>query len=78
MKTLAVNAKFKQDLSYLTACVNNAQPLTGHYIYNRWLPDFLQDIVEQLFLTKPIKMDIGCLLGLIMFGGINVEKPIQL
>jgi hypothetical protein len=72
--SLDADGKRNQAISYLNDCANKSGELSGKSFYTKWLPDFQKDIVERLFLNKPIETDLGGLLGLIMFGGIDADE----
>jgi hypothetical protein len=61
-------------MSFLRCVLEKAKGLTGYSQYMWWFPRKMQVIFERLFAGKPLESDVGGLLGLIMFAGIEEEE----
>ena len=77
MKTLNLNDKEKleQDMLFLQHILFKARPLTAYSVFLWWFPPEMQQVIELLMaLNKPLKHDMGGLLGAIMFAGLAADK----
>lgn len=63
--------KHEQDMSFLRCVLEKARGVTGYSLYSRWFPKETSVIFERLFSRKPADKDVGGLLGLIMFAGLE-------
>jgi hypothetical protein len=65
--------KFQQDVTFLKELGKKSESLTGYYLYMWWLPTRIQVVLEMLMSRKPSDADVGGLLSLIMFAGIDFD-----
>jgi hypothetical protein len=66
--------KFQQDVTFLKELIGKkSESLTGYYVNMRWFPTKIQEVLEMLMSRKPLDADVGGLLSLIMFAGIDFD-----
>jgi hypothetical protein len=74
-KTIALwdDDKFCQDVTFLKELCKKSESLTGYSLYMWWFPTEIQEVLEMLMSRKPLDADVGGLLTLIMFAGIDFD-----
>jgi hypothetical protein len=70
---LSDDNKFQQDVTFLKELDKNLESLTGFSLYMWWFPTKLQEVLEMLMFRKPLDGDVGGLLSLIMFAGLDFD-----
>jgi hypothetical protein len=65
--------KFQQDVTFLKELGKKSESLTGFSLYMWWFPTELQEVLEMLMFRKPLDGDVGWLLSLIMFAGLDFD-----
>jgi ABC-type uncharacterized transport system permease subunit len=60
-------------VTFLKELVKKSESLNGFSLYMGWLPTELQEVLEMLMFRKPLDGDVGRLLSLIMFAGLNFD-----
>jgi hypothetical protein len=65
--------KFQQDVTFLKELGKKSESLTGYSLYMWWFPTKIQEVLEMLMSRKPLDADVGGLLSLIMFAGIDFD-----
>jgi hypothetical protein len=75
-RQLSDEDKFQQDVKFLKELVKKSESLTGFSLYMWWFPTELQEVLEMLMFRKPLDGDVGMLLSLIMFAGIDFDEDI--
>jgi hypothetical protein len=64
---------FKQDKSFFKLLLKKADILTEHSFYLYCFPRQIQTVIETLLASKRGDKDVGGLLALILFAGINFD-----
>ena len=70
---LSDDDKFQQDVTFLKELGKKSGSLTGFSLYMWWFPPEIQEVLEMLMVRKPLDGDVGGLLALIMFAGIDFD-----
>ncbi len=70
---LSDDNKFQQDVTFLKELGKKSESLTGFSLYMWWFPTELQEVLEMLMFRKPLDGDVGGLLSLIMFAGLDFD-----
>jgi hypothetical protein len=70
---LSDDDKFQQDVTFLKELGKKSESLTGFSLYMWWFPPEIQEVLEMLMFQKPLDGDVGGLLSLIMFAGIDYD-----
>jgi hypothetical protein len=70
---LSDDNKFQQDVTFLKELGNKSVSLTRFSLYMWWFPTELQEVLEMLMFRKPLDGDVGELLSLIMFAGLDFD-----
>ncbi len=70
---LSDDDKFQQDVTFLKELGKKSGSLTGFSLYMWWFPPEIQEVLEMLMVQKPLDGDVGGLLALIMFAGIDFD-----
>ncbi len=70
---LSDDDKFQQDVAFLKELRKKSESLTGYSLYMWWFPTEIQKVLEMLMSRKPLDADVGGLLTLIMFAGIDFD-----
>jgi hypothetical protein len=65
--------KFQQDVTFLKELGKKSESLTGFSLYMWSFPTELQEVLEMLMFRKPLDGDVGGLLSLIMFAGLDFD-----
>jgi hypothetical protein len=73
---LSDDNKFQQDVTFLKELGKKSESLTGFSLYMWWFPTELQEVLEMLMFRKPLDGDVGGLLSLIMFAGLDFDDDI--
>jgi hypothetical protein len=68
--------KFQQVVTFLKELGKKSESLTGFSLYMWWFPTEIQEVLEMLMFRKPLDGDVGRLLSLIMFAGIDFDNDI--
>ena len=71
----------KQDISFLGVIRDKgdeAAQLSKFSLYQWWFPTEIQEVIETLMSRKPVENDLGGLLALIMFTGIDFNEEDEL
>ena len=72
-KNLADFEKAAQDVSFIRHILEQLELLTGSSILMNWFPTPIRNVMELLCTSKPVEEDLGGLLGLLMFAGIDFD-----
>jgi hypothetical protein len=72
-RQLSDDDKFQQDVTFLKELGKKSESLTGFSLYMWWFPTEIQEVLEMLMFGKPLDGDVGGLLSLIMFAGIDFD-----
>ena len=70
---LSDDDKFQQDVTFLKELCKKSESLTGYSLFMWWFPTEIQKVLEMLMSQKPLDADVGGLLTLIMFAGIDFD-----
>jgi hypothetical protein len=70
---LSDDDKFQQDVTFLKELPKKSESLTGYSLQMWWFPTEIQEVLEMLMSRKPLDADVGRLLSLIMFAGIDFD-----
>ena len=70
---LSDDNKFQQDVAFLKELRKKSESLTGYSLYVWWFPTEIQKVLEMLMSRKPLDADVGGLLTLFMFAGIDFD-----
>jgi hypothetical protein len=68
--------KFQQDVTFLKELGKKSESLTGYSLDMWWFPTKIQEVLEMLMYRNPLDADVGRLLSLIMFAGIDFDDDI--
>jgi hypothetical protein len=75
-RQLSDDDKFQQDVTFLKKLGKKSESLTEFSLYMWWFPTELQEVVEIMMFRKPLDGDVGGLLSLIMFAGLDFDDDI--
>jgi hypothetical protein len=75
-RQLSDDDKFQQDVTFLKEFGKKLEFVTGFSLYMWWFPTELQEVLEMFMFRKPLDGDVGGLLSLIMFAGIDFDDDI--
>ena len=72
-KQLSDKLKLQQDLAFLNHMSAIGKELSKTSFLFWWFPRDVQVVIERLFQTKPVDLDLGGLLGAIMIAGLEFD-----